>query len=252
MAHPTPVDMEQPPGFPWQRRCGVVVVAAGQGRRMGFDKLTAPLAGIPVLLRTLRTFLAPPWLEKAVLVLHPDRVMEVKGWLENEPGRERVEMVRGGVERHDSVRAGLSALPPEVDLVGVHDGARPLLSKQDLLAVYQAAAEHGAATLASPVSDTLKRVDDQGRVVGAVDRRELWGMQTPQVFYRALLERAYQEISASGEVVTDEVSALQAAGLEVRVVAANDFNGKVTYPPDLVVMEGLLQAREQNQSPRHD
>jgi 2-C-methyl-D-erythritol 4-phosphate cytidylyltransferase len=126
--------------------------------------------------------------------------------------------------------------------VAVHDAARPLLSARDLQAVIQEARASGAASLAAPVADTLKRADADGCVTEAVDRAQLWAMQTPQVFRTEALRSAYELVLQSGEVVTDEVSAVAKIGTRVKLVPAQDFNFKITYSCDIALARLALHS----------
>ena len=153
-------------------------------------------------------------------------------------------MIAGGVHRQDSVQAGLLELVgSRVDRVAVHDAARPLITPKQIERLLDACRIHGAAALAEPITDTLKRGDKEGFVCGGVDRSELYAMQTPQVFSRDLLVRAYQWVVAEGVSVTDEVSAVEHLGAKVLLVPNDEFNIKITYPRDLVLAQSFLDRR---------
>ncbi len=208
-----------------------VIVAAGSGRRAGFDKLAAELEGVPVLRRSVDAFVSTPGCG-AVVVVCPAERWEAVGLAEI-PFPIPVLRVDGGAERQDSVAAGLSVLPLAVRWVAVHDGARPLIAPEGIRACLDAAARTGAAACAHPVVDTLKRVDAEGRTLPEpVSREGLWGMETPQIFDRRLLERAYEEVKARGLSVTDEVSAMEAIGIPTVLVQVG-ANMKITLPGDL-------------------
>jgi 2-C-methyl-D-erythritol 4-phosphate cytidylyltransferase len=217
-----------------------IIVAAGSGTRMGFDKLLASLGGVPVILHTLRAFQACPEVDEIVVVASPDR-QEVIQRLADDAGLTKLRaFVPGGAERHLSVWAGIQAVAAESDYVAVHDGARPLIHPAQISRCLAKARETGAAASARPVSETLKRVDEAGRVCGSVDRRGLWIMETPQVFARPLLVQAYEAVLQEGVLVTDEVSALERLGHPVWLVDNPTPNPKITWPPDLAVAERLL------------
>lgn len=221
-----------------------IVVAAGSSRRMGFDKLAAVLAGRTVLEHAVRALAGSGEFAEIILVTSPERWDEARAWVDEVAGESRVPVrwARGGAERHDSVAAGLAALDPAASLVAVHDGARPLVSGNDVRRVVAEARATGAASLAHPVVETLKRADDAGRVTGSVDRAGLWAMETPQVFAFDMLRDAYADALARGERLTDEVSAVQAAGREVVLVPSASCNLKITHPGDLALAEKLLGA----------
>ncbi len=212
----------------------VIIVASGKSRRMGFDKLAAELAGERVLVRTVRAFLACPDIAQVLLVTPEERYQWLAGL------DERLQRVGGGVERADSVARGLSALSAEVDLVAVHDGARPLVGRGEIGSCFELAAEFGAACLGHRVTETLKRADADGMITESVDRGQLWVMETPQVFKKDLLAKAYTEVKKQGARVTDEVSALQLIGVSTRLVENFSPNPKITLRGDLELAERLL------------
>lgn len=211
-----------------------IVVAAGSSRRMGFDKLFADLDGAPVLARSLAAFRRHPEIAQVIAVTGAEH-------------RERVaalglahQVVTGGAFRHLSVQAGLDAVGPGITLVAVHDGARPLIDPSAISACLAEARKHGAAACARRITETVKRADESGRVIGAVDREGLWAMETPQCFALDLLRRAYQVVLDSDRIVTDEVSAVEALGETVHLVENRFPNLKITFPPDLEVARALL------------
>jgi 2-C-methyl-D-erythritol 4-phosphate cytidylyltransferase len=202
---------------------------------MGFDKLAAQLAGLPVLLRTVQAFLACPAISQVIVVTSPDR----QSLLEEHGVGERCLFIPGGAERHHSVWQGLLACTEP--LVAVHDGARPFVTSQLITATLAAAALHGAAAAGRRITDTLKRVDSAGKVTDSVEREGLWGMETPQCFQTPLLRAAYRHVLDHGLLVTDEVSALQYLKHPVHMVEATTPNPKITYPPDFALGEQLLK-----------
>jgi 2-C-methyl-D-erythritol 4-phosphate cytidylyltransferase len=217
-----------------------IVVAAGTSQRMGFDKLTASLAGSPVFIRTLERFENCSDVEEIILVAHRDRVKRF-GSIVADHGLQKVRpVVAGGEQRHLSVNAGLQAISPRAVLVAVHDGARPLISSGLISLAIQQARKYGAVSVAAPIVETVKKANDEQEVVEAVDRVGLWTMQTPQVFRRDWLVQAYQAVLANGTAVTDEVSALQTAGFPVRLLTNPGWNLKITYPRDLDLAQILF------------
>jgi 2-C-methyl-D-erythritol 4-phosphate cytidylyltransferase len=203
---------------------------------MGFDKLASPLARIPVLRRTLGAFLAADSIAEVVVVC-PEERWELLGGGFSKP----VKRVDGGAERQDSVMAGLAALSAQTGLVAVHDGARPLVAPADIDRCVAAALEFRAAALARRVTDTLKRSDAADFSAGAVSRENLWFMETPQVFDVPLLLEAYEAVAAQGLAVTDEVSAMEAIGVQVKFIESIQPNLKITTPADLALAEALLR-----------
>lgn len=217
-----------------------VIVAAGSSRRAGFDKLAAPLAGQPVLRRSVDAFVSAG--AATVVVVCPVSRWEETG-LADASFPVPVLRVDGGAERQDSVSAGLAALPEGTRMVAVHDGARPLITSAGIAACLEAAEQNGAAACAHPVVDTLKRADDKGcSLPEKVSRENLWGMETPQIFRLDLLQQAYSYVREQGLVVTDEVSAVEAMGVATRLVPGG-VNLKITLPGDLELAELIWKYR---------
>ena len=216
--------------------CSAILVAAGSSRRMGFDKLSAVLGGVPVLRRTLEAFLAAETIDSVVIVCPEERWSLLDGSVFTKP----VKRVDGGANRQDSVASGLAALDGGARFVAVHDGARPLVSPEDIDRCVTAAMEHRAATLARRATETMKRSDSENFSAETVSRENLWCMETPQVFEVSLLREAYAAVTARGLTVTDEVSAVQAIGVKVKFLESRHPNLKITTPADLALAEALL------------
>ncbi len=211
-----------------------IVVAAGSSRRMGFDKLTADLAGRPVLVHSVEAFLSHPEIDHVVVVAPADEPDRFAEWFP------RAQTIPGGAQRHLSVWQGLQTLPADCQWVAIHDGARPLISADAISACLAAAHQHGAAACAHRITETVKRADASGRVSQSVSRENLWAMETPQTFSRRLIVRAYEHVRASGNAVTDEVSAVEALGEDVYLVDSSGPNPKITFPSDLEWVRRLL------------
>lgn len=205
---------------------------------MGFNKLLAPLAGIPVLRRTLGAFQECPDVDE-IIVVAGDEVREVlSGWASELPKLK--ELIPGGAERHLSVWAGLQACDETSTLVAVHDGARPLISQDQISRCIASAGELKAVACARPMTETIKRVNADGQITESMDRTGVWVMETPQVFQRDLLVHAYESVIRDGALVTDEVSAVQHIGAAVSVVENTTPNPKITFPADLTLAEKFL------------
>jgi len=240
-----------------------IIVAAGDSRRMGFDKLFAALAGKPVIAHTIRAFERANSVDGIIVVAREDRRDEINTIVRNEKFKKIRSIIPGGKRRQDSVRAGLDHLESTARYVAVHDAARPLVTPAQIERLFQQCQIHGAAALAEPINDTLKRADlaavaasakaaaapfdsRSGQVLlvtESVDRQEVYAMQTPQMFERALIDEAYRAVYAENILVTDEVSAVERLGREVALVLNDDFNFKVTYPRDLPLAEFILTQR---------
>jgi 2-C-methyl-D-erythritol 4-phosphate cytidylyltransferase len=220
-----------------------IIVAAGSSQRMGFDKLLALLGDKPVLAHTIDAFERTESVREIILVARAERVAEFQELVRQSDFKKVRRVVAGGKHRHDSVRAGLESVDASADYVAVHDAARPLVMPEQIESVLAVAREHGAAALAEPITDTLKRVDENRLVTGGVQRAGLYAMQTPQIFTRELLERAYAGVATNNLTVTDEVSAVEHLRAKVVLVPNDEWNVKITYPRDLFLAQAALARR---------
>lgn len=219
-----------------------IIVAAGSSERMGFDKLFAPVSGKPVIAHAIAAFERTNCVDEIILVGRADSLGELRK-IVGQPTKVK-QIVEGGAERSDSVRVGLEHINPKSDFVAVHDAARPMITPEKITRVFEVCrTSGGAASLAEPINDTLKRADVDLAVKESVDRNGIYGMQTPQVFARKLLEEAYRLVAKKNVSVTDEVSAVELLGRKVVLVPNHDFNFKITYPRDLPLAEFVLKQR---------
>jgi len=220
-----------------------ILVAAGSSQRMGFDKLFVAIAGKPVIAHAIRAFERAGSVDGIIVVAREDRHDEIKTIVRDENFKKVRTIIPGGKYRQDSVRAGLEHLDAAARYVAVHDAARPLVTPEQIERVFEQCRVHGAAAIADPVNETVKRADTALLVTDSVDRHQLYAMQTPQVFERQLIDDAYRAVYAGGVSVTDEVSAVERLGRKVLLVLNDDFNFKITYPRDLPLAEFVLTQR---------
>jgi 2-C-methyl-D-erythritol 4-phosphate cytidylyltransferase len=222
-----------------------VIVAAGRGRRMGFDKIFAPLHGKPVLYWSLRAFQDAPEVDEIIVVTRADAIEHVQRLAQAEKLSKVGKVVPGGAERHLSVWNGLQAVNIDgCEYVAIHDGARPLVTPKIISECLTMAEKHGAACCAAPIPDTVKRASYENMVTDSVDRQNLWAMQTPQIFSSGLILQAYAALMAHNEMVTDEVSAIQKIGKRVALLKNEEYNFKITFPRDLPLAEQVMDIRE--------
>ncbi len=223
-----------------------LVLAAGRGERLGagLPKAFVTLAGVPLVARALSAVAASPEIDRVVPVIPADAGERYAAAAAGLAGLAKLaDPVVGGAERQDSVRAGLAALPEDTTLVAVHDAARALVRPESVSRVVAEARKHGAALLAVPARDTLKRVRD-GSVVDTPPREECWLAQTPQVFRVELLREALAKADAEGFVGTDDAQLVERLGVAVRVVPGDPENRKITGPDDLAAADAWLRQRE--------
>jgi 2-C-methyl-D-erythritol 4-phosphate cytidylyltransferase len=222
-----------------------IIVAAGQGRRMGpgVDKLFLEIAGQPVVAHTWLRFDRAQCLDEIVLVVR-EGLAPVFHELGARIGcRKAYRLVAGGKERQDSVWHGLQALSPASEIVAIQDAARPCTTETLIAATVQAARETGAAVAAQRVTDTIKESEDGLLVARHLERGRLWAVQTPQTFRVAVIRQALERVRAQGLVVTDDTAACALIGQPVKLVESPDPNPKVTTPADLLCLEPLLRGK---------
>lgn len=217
-----------------------VVLGAGRGERMGGEipKAYLELAGCSLFARSIDAMLAVTGIDCVQPVIGAADEARFAASVAPRDSRVRPAVV-GGASRQDSVAAGLAALPAEIEIVAVHDAARCLVTVDEVERVIAAAREHGAALLAIPSRDTIKRVR-AGRIVETPDRAECWAAQTPQVFRRELLGEALDKATAEGFEGTDDAQLVERLGVEVHVVEGSPRNIKLTVPEDLAIAERWL------------
>jgi len=220
-----------------------VIVAAGSSQRMGFDKLLALLGDRPVLAHAITAFEQTPSADEIILVAREERVGEFSELVAQNGFKKVRHVIPGGEQRQDSVGAGLKHVSAECRFIAVHDAARPLITPEQIERVFAGAREQGAAALAAPITDTLKRAGEDRAVTGGVARDNLYAMQTPQIFARDLLERAYAAVAAGKLSVTDEVSAVEHLGEKIVLIPNDDWNVKITYPRDLLLAQAVIARR---------
>lgn len=224
------------------KRCAAIIVAAGSARRMeGIDKTMTPIGGVPMILRTAQAVAESDLIDTIIIVTRKDLVPSVTTLCSKVKKLSRV--ISGGESRTESVQKGLEALPKGTQLVAIHDGARPLVRVEVIDEAISAAREMGAAAPAVAVHDTIKQAK-VGMVQGTPDRRELFAVQTPQVFWVEKITAALQKASEKGLSLTDDCSALEAAGQPVRLTRGSVENMKITTPVDIALAEAILQWRK--------
>ncbi|MCH2183838.1 MAG: 2-C-methyl-D-erythritol 4-phosphate cytidylyltransferase [Mariniblastus sp.] len=221
----------------------VLIAAAGQSSRFndpGYKKPFIKLQQKPVWLHSVEKFQKRSDVKQVIIVVAPDDEEEFMTKFGANVAVLGLDVALGGEERTDSVRNGLQKIKEEIDLVAVHDAARPCVSEDDIDSVFQAAEQKGAATLAIPVTSTLKRVDGDRQIEETVDRSMLWQSQTPQVFRKQILLDAFGELG--NQRPTDEAQLVEMTGGQVTVVPGSPLNIKITTRADLRLAAACLDA----------
>ncbi len=233
-------------------RLAVILPAAGKSSRFRDKdkKVFANIDGRAVWLRAAELFVNRPDVVQSLVVIAAEDQDLFRTRYGAHLGLLGIEVVLGGAERFDSVANALARLRDDIDLVAIHDAARPCLPPGLIDDVFTAAAKTGAALLAVPVSDTVKRGDSAGKVEATVPRKGLWLAQTPQVFRRDWLLDAYARRTALGQDITDDAQLIEAAGHPVYLVTGSSGNIKITAREDLALAEAILKSRPAPKTPR--
>ena len=224
------------------RRCGAVIVAAGSASRMGgIDKVMAPLAGEPMIKRTVRMFQECDAVSEIVVVTRQDLIVPITELCKTYD--KVIAVIAGGSSRQESVNLGINTLSGKTQLAAIHDGARPLVTWQVIDRAIRAGNTYHAAAPGIAVKYTIKTVQG-GVVINTPDRSTLQAIQTPQVFDIDLIRGALKQALEEDAPITDDCSAVERLGMSVKIVEGDERNIKVTTPMDLKIAEMLLEEME--------
>ena len=221
-----------------------IIVAAGQGSRMGGEcpKQFRELAGIPIIIHTLRAFEQCEVIQEIIVVLPASESANFLSLAGKYGLRKLSKVVPGGITRSESVFHGLQAVrATTAEVVAIHDGVRPFVSPDEITRTVKAAHEHEAAILVAPVTDTIKEVAHDG-IVRTIERSLLRRALTPQCFRYTLLRRAYKQAEVNDPELTDESLLVERLGVQVAIVEGSPRNIKITTPEDLLVAEALIKS----------
>jgi len=213
-----------------------IIVAGGVGRRMGGNtpKQYLPIGGMPVLAWTTAAFERASVVDEIVLVVpESDLAFVAEEIVDAYRFRKVRRIVAGGATRQDSMSAGLDTLEGDAGVVLVHDGVRPFVSERIITEAARCACARGAALVALPIADTVKRVNERGEAIETIPREMLWVAQTPQAFQVAILRRAVEKARAEGVLGTDEAMLVERLGVPVPIVPGEAKNFKITTREDL-------------------
>lgn len=218
-----------------------IVVAAGKGKRLK-SKTPKPLiklGGKPIIIYSLRALSAHPSIKEIIVVANSLSIRQLTAAIKQHKINKVKAVVLGGLRRQDSVYNGLRAIPPQADLVLIHDGVRPFIDAKILSSLIKAAKLYGAAIVGVPVKATIKKVTSKFIVEKTIDRENLWEIQTPQVFKKGLILSAYEKFRNIN--VTDDAMLVEKMGKKVNVVSGSAHNIKITTPEDLAIAKAILK-----------
>lgn len=222
----------------------VIVAAAGMSNRMGskINKQFIDIDNKPILAHTLNKFEESPYIDEIILISKEEEVEYCRKEIVKKYGFKKIKnIIRGGRERQDSIYNGILALDERCDIVLTHDGARPFVRKKNIEDGIKGVLKHGACVVGVPVKDTIKVIDDDKNIHHTPKRSMLWAAQTPQCFWKNILQKGYEYAIDEGIVGTDDSSLVEKAGYNVKMIMGNYDNIKITTPEDLIIAESLLE-----------
>jgi 2-C-methyl-D-erythritol 4-phosphate cytidylyltransferase len=227
-------------------KADAVIVSAGKGHRFmeGMKKQFHLLAEKPILAHTLDKFETCPLIHSILLVVsQEDMNFCLKEIIEKYNYRKISQVVPGGKRRQESVKNGIDALPKDVDIVVIHDGVRPFVTREMIEESIHSAIRFGAVVIAMPVKETIKVARPDGTVLKTLDRKSLWQIQTPQTFQVNLIKEAHYKATKDGFVGTDDASLVERLGMNVHILPGSYTNIKITTPEDLMLANLFLQIK---------
>jgi 2-C-methyl-D-erythritol 4-phosphate cytidylyltransferase len=227
-------------------KADAVIVSAGKGHRFmeGRKKQFRLLTGKPILAHTLDKFETCPLIRSILLVVgQEDMDYCLKEVIEKYKLKKVSQIVPGGKRRQESVKNGMDALPKDEDIVVIHDGVRPFVTKTMIEDSIHSAVRYGAVILAMPVKDTIKMSNPDGTVLKTLDRESLWQIQTPQTFQAKVIKEAYHRATEDGFVGTDDASLVERLGVKVHILPGSYANIKITTQEDLQLANLFLKMK---------
>ena len=222
----------------------VIVAAAGMSNRMGnkINKQFIDIDNKPILVHTLNKFEQCRLIDEIILISKEEEVEYTRKEIVKKYGFKKVrKIIKGGKERQDSIYNGLLALDEKCDIVLTHDGARPFVREKNIKEGIKGVIEYGACLIGVPVKDTIKVMDEEANIHHTPNRSLLWAAQTPQCFWRELIQAGYEHAIDEGIVGTDDSSLVEKIGHKVKMIMGNYDNIKITTPEDLIIAESLLE-----------
>jgi 2-C-methyl-D-erythritol 4-phosphate cytidylyltransferase/2-C-methyl-D-erythritol 2,4-cyclodiphosphate synthase len=230
-------------------KAAAVIAAGGTGTRMlaALPKQFLEISGKPLLLHTIENIVSVEAIAQVIVALPAEHISRAESILREHPMRVPVECVAGGANRQESVYCGVRRVRPEMDIILVHDAVRPFCYPDMVQRILQHAWEKGSAVAGMPATETIQRVSGEGEVMETPARRELYAIQTPQVFHAGILRSALERASSEGFTGTDESSVVRWAGYPVFIVEGSSDNIKITRPQDLKLAELIMSGYTQNE-----
>lgn len=224
-------------------KVSALIVAGGEGRRMGQPKQFIEIDKVPMVIRSCMAFEDSSHIDEVVLVVSKEDI-EKTGSLVKQFGLKKISsVVAGGERRQDSVLSGLAALSKDSDFVLIHDGARPLITREIISRVVTELNGGEPVVIGVPIVDTVKVVSDKKTISETLDRDALWAAQTPQAFPTKLIKEVHERAKKNEYSATDDSKLVERLGHKVRIIMGSYENIKITTPSDLVIAEAIIKGR---------
>jgi 2-C-methyl-D-erythritol 4-phosphate cytidylyltransferase len=226
--------------------CCAIIVAAGNSTRMalGYSKQFVPLCGIPAIARTLAAFDSADLIDATVVVCRNEDLTDIENCVNKYNYKKVIAVVAGGNTRQQSVMAGIAAAPQDSEYFAIHDGARALITTEEINLSVEDGFQYRASALAVPVKDTIKLIDENGAVISTPDRSLLWAVQTPQVFERSIYQAALAQAQKDDADYTDDCQLAEHNGVKVHLCQGEYTNLKLTTADDVDLAEMIITKRE--------
>jgi 2-C-methyl-D-erythritol 4-phosphate cytidylyltransferase len=227
-----------------------IILAGGSGNRMDSKttKQMMMLDGKPIIVHSLEAFQASDYIDEIIVVAKADEIDLYAPLFEQYGITKATKVVEGGATRQESVLKGFEAIPDRADHIAIHDGARPLITPTQIKSVVLAAYDYKAAAAAAPAKDSVKVANISGMIDYTVDRKTVWLMQTPQVFYGNLFRASIYTAAKNKFEGTDDTQVVEHAGFSTKLVNTGYENIKITTPVDLLIAEAILKQRKEEKS----
>ncbi len=226
-----------------QKTVAIIVAGGSSSRMKGIDKQFFSVGGKPVLQRTIEVFQDCDFIDRIVVVGKEETLLKLQTLVEENNLSKVTDVVSGGKNRAESVKKGVGAAGRDAGILLIHDGARPLVTKDIIESVKNAAELYGAAACGVPLKDTVKRIDLSGKILETPDRSSLVAIQTPQGFRTDVYKKALQSVGTLTEKITDDCMLVESIGESVYTVEGSYENIKITNPIDIVLAESILKER---------
>lgn len=226
-------------------KCCAIIAAAGQSARMGssLSKQFLPLFHMPVIARTLTAFERADAIDRLFIVCRSEDRERMKRIADQYGIRKTAGILTGGKTRQESVFLGMQALPEHTEYVAIHDGARPLVTPEEIDSCVKDAQLTGASALGTPLKDTVKQINSDQNVLRTPSRADLWAVQTPQVFRTDLYRKALLKAQTDGKDYTDDCQLMEQMGITVHLCRGSYQNIKITTADDILFAEAILGKR---------